>query len=108
MDPCIFVRSNLQIEYKVHENNLFDEFTKIAEIKKYYLQDKKYVTKKQYEVLRELSSGKTFKEIARTLKLSPRTVEARLNSAKSLGSKSKLTNLFLQNLVTYVDSEKVN
>ena len=56
-----------------------------------------YLTKKDLLCLRMLASGKTMKEIGSQLKISPRTVEAHLNTIKNktgLLCKSQLITFF--------------
>jgi len=54
-------------------------------------------TKREYEILQELAKGKTAKESAKTLNISPRTVEAHLENAKNktqCAFKSEIIDLF--------------
>lgn len=70
------------------------------EIQKYYLSgdlDEIYFSKRETECLYFLSKGNTIKEIAKTLTLSPRTVEVYIENAKiktRLKSKKELLELF--------------
>jgi DNA-binding CsgD family transcriptional regulator len=58
------------------------------------------LSKREWECLSRFSQGKTYKEVARVLSLSPRTVEAYLNNIREktqISLKSKLIDCFLKN-----------
>ncbi len=58
------------------------------------------LSKREWECLSALSQGKTYKEVAHVLSLSPRTIETHVNNIKErlgISSKSKLIQCFLEN-----------
>lgn len=78
------------------ERRLYDFFSK-TEIKKYYLAEDFYFSKKETECLFHLSCGKTLKEIAHVTHLSPKTIEFYINNMKRKTGctfRSQLINLF--------------
>lgn len=85
------------LEKQSNEPILFDSHTK-DELSKHYvfMRDGSYVplTKREYETLRELIKGKSNKEIAKILSLSPRTIDDYVESIKSKFSFQKKAELF--------------
>lgn len=91
---------------KVKKLTYTDEQDKKAEkilqkmrLKSYHLKDDIYLSWRERECLLHLSTGKTMKEIARLINLSPRTVEYYINTLKQKtksNTKSSLIRLFYE------------
>ena len=96
--PKLFDLSLIQPNlYKVEGLNLSTEKDKLVMNTK----DRTVLlTKREWECLSEISQGKTYKEVANALSISPRTVEDHVNRLKEkMGAshRSKLVNCFLEN-----------
>ena len=64
-----------------------------------------FISKREAECVRHLSSSKTVKEIAKAMDLSPRTVESYLNNIKNklnCSSKLEIINLFEKSCIQYL------
>lgn len=87
--PCIFDKALIGVfDKKLISNSIVNNehitnYLKQTSIEKYYLKTHdKFISKREAECLHYLSAGNSSKEIARILKLSPRTVESYINSVK--------------------------
>lgn len=64
--------------------------------------DLHHLSKRELECLQILSMGKTFKEVAKTMSVSPRTIESHINSIKNKlnsNSKSDLIKYYWENIL---------
>ena len=75
-----------------------DIFLEKIKLNKFYLGKGNHLSKREIECVALISQGKSLKETASILKISPRTVEAYLNTAKSKTgcTTSQLISLFLK------------
>ena len=68
------------------DDNLFD-------IKRYYLDEKNYLTEREVEILRKLDKGGTVKCLANAFCISPRTLEHHVTSIKNKFNVSRTTEM---------------
>ncbi len=99
----IFVK-NKEEENKVISEATVSNYLKQTHIDKFYLKTHNiFITRREAECLHYLAFGKTSKEIAKLLHISPRTVEFYINSLKnktSFHNKSELIRLAYENYLT--------
>ena len=85
----------------------FDKFLEVTELnRKSLIVQGKLITisKREWECLYMLAGGKTMKEAAKSLRLSPRTVESYLNNLKiktGYNTKSDLIKMYLDNSASF-------
>ncbi len=90
-----------------YEKNVRSFFEKL-DVEKFYLEGKyedTYFTKKEFECILHVASGKTIKETARLVSISPRTVETYLNIMKRKvhgESTAKLIDIFQKKYNFYI------
>lgn len=109
------IKEALKVKYKIawipstiktplfkNNSNIEATISRVLNIKKYCLDDKIYITDRQLQILQYLSAGKTIKEIAWILEISPRTIETHLEIIKqrtNFSLKSDLIEMFLRNSI---------
>jgi len=94
------MRSNVKgLQYDEQEKYSDNHF----DIKRYYINDKTYLTMREYDCLKQLALGYTVKEIAKIQKISPNTVEYFLNNIKLKAQMIKKSDL----IQLYYDIEKI-
>lgn len=104
------LKDNINLMSFSSGNKFRMDFLNKTKINKFYLNSAKnncYLTKRELECLFHISSGKSMKETARFLHLSPRTVEQYLNNIKiklNTTSKSKIIEFFLESSIKDIGS----
>ncbi len=83
------------------------EFSKTTQAERFYLDksNKTYITKREFEVLCQLSRGKSFKEVGLVLGISHRSIEAHMDNIKTkynLHKKSEVLKLFFNGLNAWI------
>ncbi len=106
-EKLIITKVNPFLETPVHEKSM-STFLNNEDFKRFYLEGEYkdvYFSKKEFECIQHLSMGKTIKEIARLISVSPRTVEVYINNMKKKvkgQTTSKLIEVFQDKYNFYV------
>jgi len=99
-NPSQLIVSKLKsIDYNDEQDDKVVRLLQEIKIKAYHLKDDIYLSQREKDCLHYLASGRTMKEIARLINLSPRTVEYYINTLKlktNSHTKSNLIKLFYE------------
>ncbi|MCK4608436.1 MAG: helix-turn-helix domain-containing protein [Gammaproteobacteria bacterium] len=96
------------MQNKALEEKTYSEFCNLIKTNKIHLNFKSkaiILTKREYEVLLQFAQGKTVKEAAKVLNISPRTVESHLKNAKDKSNclfKSQIIDILRNSLLSSV------
>lgn len=105
-DRSRLIRSTITpLSMPFKEKNHLSTFMENTQVMKYYLEGKHkdtYFSKREIESMSYFSKGNTVKEVAKSMSLSPRTVEGYINNVKvktGCNNKSELIKLFKNQLI---------
>jgi LuxR family quorum-sensing system transcriptional regulator SolR len=96
-EPTKLIVSKIKLQKYANDDEKTRQLLHTLKIKSYHLKDDIYLSQREKECLSHLSTGKTMKEIARIINISPRTVESYINTIKKktgFNTKSNLIKMF--------------
>jgi DNA-binding CsgD family transcriptional regulator len=102
IQPISIFHNDIASPSALLDSNIIENFLKNITTEKFYLKNGISLGKREGECLTYFSTGKTAKEIARIMNLSPRTVESYIINVKrkvGINKKSELIDLFLDNMI---------